>query len=299
LLSWRLILGPTLIALLAVFCWLDAHAATPLTWLLPLAIVVSLAATSELLGMLVGDPSGPPSMLTGTRAGPPAALMYVGNAAIVASNAGPLVWPDAAGHSDLARLAWPFLAFVAMVLTAFLVEMRRYERPGGVTVNLALAAFAFAFVGLLLSFLVQLRAIEPNTFGMTALLALLVVVKMGDIGAYTVGRLFGRHKLAPTLSPGKTIEGAAGGLLLACVGSYLVLGWYWPHAPWQWITFGIVVGISGMLGDLSESLIKRDLGHKDSSHWVPGYGGVLDLLDSPLFAAPVAYACYLVGVIGP
>jgi phosphatidate cytidylyltransferase len=128
-------------------------------------------------------------------------------------------------------------------------------------------------------------------------------VKACDTGAYTFGRLFGRHKMSPVISPGKTIEGAVGGLLAACAASYVVF-WAFDSSEWTvkisadnfrfvggklaWLTFGLVVGAAGMFADLAESLLKRDAEVKDSSRWLPGLGGVLDILDSLLLAAPVA-----------
>jgi phosphatidate cytidylyltransferase len=128
---------------------------------------------------------------------------------------------------------------------------------------------------------------------------------MGDTGAYTLGRLMGRHKMAPRLSPGKTWEGAAGAALFAVFGSWAVFNLIGrmlnshraPLESWRWIVFGLVVGIAGLLGDLAESLLKRDAGRKDSSPWMPGFGGMLDLLDSILFAAPVAYLCWATGLV--
>ncbi len=104
----------------------------------------------------------------------------------------------------------------------------------------------------------------------------MAVVKLGDTGAYTVGRLFGRHKMAPVLSPGKTWEGAAGGIVFAVLGSWLVfhlmpqaMGFTLAQASWSWLLFGPVVGVAGIVGDLAESLFKRDMGRKDSSTWMP------------------------------
>jgi phosphatidate cytidylyltransferase len=136
---------------------------------------------------------------------------------------------------------------------------------------------------------------------------LVIVVKMGDTGAYTVGRLIGRHKMAPRLSPGKTIEGAAGAILFACLGGWLsfrYLGpvmvfptWHDSHcAAGGWWIYGLCLGIAGLIGDLAESLIKRDIGRKDSSTWMPGFGGILDILDSLLLAAPIAWFCWAWGI---
>ena len=182
----------------------------------------------------------------------------------------------------------------------------RYREPARQTERLAASALAFTYIGVLVSCTVQLRFAGPGgAWGLAAIVSLLFVVKLSDIGAYTIGRLIGRHKMAPSLSPGKTIEGACGGLIFAACGSWLSLVVLWPlfagaTVPrvnaWQWMGFGLTVGAAGMLGDLAESLLKRDLGCKDSSDWMPGFGGVLDLLDSVLVAAPVAYiwwACVL------
>ncbi len=137
-------------------------------------------------------------------------------------------------------------------------------------------------------------------------LATVAVVKCADIGAYTTGRLIGRHKLIPWLSPGKTVEGFFGGLLFAgIVGAGIAMFLQATRAgvggdPERWAgvsqlaailvgaASGVLLGATGQLGDLLESLLKRDAGVKDSGA-VPGFGGVLDILDSPLLAAPVAY----------
>ena len=122
-----------------------------------------------------------------------------------------------------------------------------------------------------------------------------------DFLGYTFGRMFGRHKLSPIVSPGKTWEGAIGGLLVAVLTSWLVftfvarsmLGPDTRQIGMPTILlFGVAVAAAGIIGDLAESLLKRDAGVKDSSTWMPGFGGVLDLLDSLLGAAPVAYAIW-------
>jgi phosphatidate cytidylyltransferase len=131
---------------------------------------------------------------------------------------------------------------------------------------------------------------------------MIAVVKSGDTGAYAVGRLVGQHKMSPLVSPGKTWEGAAGAILFAMLAAWLcltylpaALGVSDPLPSWYWVVFGPTVGLAGLLGDLSESLFKRDMGRKDSSTWLPGFGGVLDVIDAVLFAAPVAYFCWLAG----
>jgi phosphatidate cytidylyltransferase len=116
-----------------------------------------------------------------------------------------------------------------------------------------------------------------------------------DTGAYTFGRMLGRHKLIPAVSPAKTIEGAVGGLLVAILGAWVYAQFLLrPFAqlglsPKGLVIFGIAIGVVGQLGDLAESLLKRDAGVKDSSKLLPGHGGILDRFDSLLFVLPVAY----------
>ena len=130
-------------------------------------------------------------------------------------------------------------------------------------------------------------------YGTVALALAIFVPKCCDIGAYSIGRLIGRHKMTPVLSPKKTWEGLAGGLALAAAAAVLLnrlggLGYGDPAAA----CLGLTVGGAGVLGDLAESLVKRDFQHKDASQVVPGFGGVLDVVDSIVFAAPVSY-CWL------
>lgn len=125
-------------------------------------------------------------------------------------------------------------------------------------------------------------------------LASIVIVVVTDIGAYASGLAFGKHKLAPTISPGKTWEGFAGSIVAAVIAGIL-LGWLMLGQPW-WVGLGmgVLLALVGTMGDLTESLIKRDLGVKDISTWLPGHGGFLDRLDSILPSAAIAYVIYLV-----
>ncbi|RPI58417.1 MAG: CDP-archaeol synthase [Planctomycetaceae bacterium] len=123
----------------------------------------------------------------------------------------------------------------------------------------------------------------------------LVAVKCTDIGAYFTGSAIGRHKLIPWLSPGKTWEGLLGGMAAAAGVSVLAVWAMDIHIAgsalpfWRAVVFGVVVGLIGQFGDLSESLMKRSVNVKDSGAVVPEFGGVLDILDSPLLAAPAGY----------
>lgn len=289
MLRWRVLLGAVFIAVLVGVFWLDFVTSPPGVWLLGLALGVGLAGAQEVVGLLAA---------AGYR--PLKSVIYGGTLLVIASNAIPLFWVQVPDSQPLERLGWPLAAFAVSLLAAFVGEMRRYRAPGGVMVNVALATFAVAYIGVLLTFAIQLRVLDGPNLGMVGVIAFIAVVKLSDIGAYTVGRLIGRHKMAPYISPGKTMEGAAGALAFACLTAWTCfeyvptwLGCTLERNLLDWVIFGTVVGLAGMAGDLAESLFKRDVGRKDSSTWLPGFGGVLDLLDSLLFAAPVAYLCWL------
>jgi phosphatidate cytidylyltransferase len=168
-------------------------------------------------------------------------------------------------------------------------------RPGEAVV---VTLFAAVYTGALLSFAVWIRELagDRRDLAATAVLFLPVVVTwVGDTAAYFFGRTFGRHGFAPRISPKKTWEGAISGLIAAAGGAWLyveltrdLVGW--SSATWEMLAFGGAVGLAGQTGDLFESRFKRDCGVKDSSGLLPGHGGVLDRVDSLLFAFPVAFA---------
>jgi phosphatidate cytidylyltransferase len=143
------------------------------------------------------------------------------------------------------------------------------------------------YIPLMLGFLILIR---ENESGAIWIFLLLAVIFAGDTSAYYVGSYWGRHKLSSAISPGKTIEGAIGGLAanlaIGAIGKTLFL----PGLPWSLsLLFFFAVGIAGQLGDLFESEMKRSSNIKDSSNILPGHGGVLDRIDALLFASPVAY----------
>lgn len=196
------------------------------------------------------------------------------------------------------ELKQPSLAGVFGVCVLFLMAVRaiRFRDPGVHAASLGAEVLTVAYVGLLLCLTASLRWMGPDQNGYQELGSLIFATKMGDVGAYTLGRLFGKRKMSPYLSPGKTWMGAGGAVLGGIVGAalwlYLVSGWFgfaWDHGRWMFtVVFGAVMGVVGLLGDLCESLLKRDAGVKDSAALMPGFGGLLDLLDSILYAGPVA-----------
>ena len=148
-------------------------------------------------------------------------------------------------------------------------------------------ALAFLWIGLPLALLSIIR----ESYGPAVVMILFVLIVVSDSAQYFSGRAFGRHKLAPVISPKKTVEGAVGGLVASmAVAPWLGSLWL-PGVPmWQMATVGGVVAIAGMAGDLFESWLKRRAGVKDSGHLIPGHGGILDRIDAWLFAAPLYYA---------
>ncbi len=165
------------------------------------------------------------------------------------------------------------------------------------TRRIAATALAMCYIGVPLGALGQLRHLGPNAFGLWALLSVLVIPKVSDAGAYFVGRTWGRHKLIPRLSPGKTVEGAVGGLVFGVLGALLMVYGVAPilfglASPLPWLAaigYGLWISVAGMIGDLAESMFKRDAHIKDSGGWLPGLGGMLDVVDSVLAASLAAY----------
>ncbi len=290
MLKQRLLFALPTVAVILGLAWLDDRLVVKGVALMPVLLVSLAFLCRELLDLLSAGGLHPrrSSVYFGTF------LMAVCCWIIcVGHNNDRLNFP---GMGQLDDEAWRWAAGAAMgilftfaggILIAFAGEMWRYKRPGGVTINLAGAVFLMGYLGLLVCFIILLRM----TYGLIPLLMMIAIVKLNDVGAYTVGRIFGRHKMAPELSPKKTIEGGFGGLAFAVFTS-----WFWfyflqpaPAFVPNWLFFGLAVAMAGSLGDLAGSLIKRDVGKKDSGSLIPGFGGFLDLFDSLILAAPVAF----------
>ncbi len=186
------------------------------------------------------------------------------------------------------------IASVGVIIIAVLIsQMFRFQKDftkmlTGVGVTL-LGVFYVAFLG---GFLVATRVgFESSTNLSTHLLAFFFLVIFGsDSGAYFAGRALGKHKLAPGISPGKTVEGLIGGIVAAAAFAALSTWWFFPELPYKWsIPLAIVLAVVGVLGDLCESAMKRGSNTKDAASILPGHGGLLDRLDSLLFGAPILY----------
>jgi phosphatidate cytidylyltransferase len=152
--------------------------------------------------------------------------------------------------------------------------------------------FGLMYVPWLLNFTQKIKFF-PGVDGRYYLFYFVLVTKFSDSGAYVVGSLIGRHKMIPRISPGKTWEGLGGAVLGSILASWLFVGAFHVHMPEMntvhIIVLGILLGLAAVIGDLIESLFKREAGVKDSGRYFPGIGGILDLLDSLLFNAPIMY----------
>ncbi|MFH1466258.1 MAG: phosphatidate cytidylyltransferase [Pseudomonadota bacterium] len=176
---------------------------------------------------------------------------------------------------------------IGLCLTSFIAVMIWSPGMEGAADRVGRLLLGSVYLGGLLAFLPLLRGLPQ---GVGWLFVLLASTWLGDTGGFFAGRAFGRHKMAPRLSPKKTWEGFAGGFIAAAGGAVL-FGWLTGlQVPWHvLLVVGAVVDIFGVLGDLAESLLKRAFGVKDSGTIMPGHGGMLDRIDSVVFAAPVLY----------
>lgn len=225
--------------------------------------------------------------------------LVVAGVGIVISSAwyAPLTATDPDNMPCAAALGPTAIAFALLVIVLLLAAAAGYEQPGDNLETLAGEVLTIGYVGLLLAVTAQLRWVAGVEAGYLVIASMIIATKFGDIGAYMFGRLFGKRKMAPRLSPGKTWAGAFGAVVVSALAGFLWLqfatdifdsGWE-PPAWYLSAGFGAAMGVSGLLGDLCESLIKRDVGKKDAAAFLPGFGGALDLIDSLLFAGPVAY----------
>jgi phosphatidate cytidylyltransferase len=194
------------------------------------------------------------------------------------------------------------LLLLSVLLTLIFLDQISKRSTESALPRIASTALSMLYLGVGFALILTIRVLH----GTPALILFLAAVKATDIGAYFVGTAIGKHRLVPSLSPGKSWEGLIGGLIVgtaAAVGVDAAASAAWPawatcfHWPlWQTAILGAVLGLAGQIGDLCESLLKRSAAIKDSGSMLPEFGGVLDIVDSPLVAAPVAMV--LLGVLG-
>ena len=207
------------------------------------------------------------------------------------------VWPVAIGGAVTAVGAYfapgrPTEQILLLVVapiaitSAIALGWRLHGGTDGYVQDASASLFTIAYVSLLSCF-IPLMVGEPH--GALRMVAMILCVVASDTGGYIAGVTLGRHKLAPVISPKKTWEGVAGSVVLALAIGYLTVDLLLGAALWAALLFGLVMVVVGTIGDLVESMIKRDLGIKDMSGFLPGHGGVLDRIDSIVYSAPFAW----------
>lgn len=202
-------------------------------------------------------------------------------------------WQQEYWHQFLVIRPETHLIFLlVLVLLSLLLYQYISYGTSGVLANCGANYFSILYLGLLSSFFVAIRL----ELGLWHLLMLVFVVKFADIGAYAIGTSFGKHRFSPKISPLKSWEGMAGAVgaaVIVAVGfavSCDIMVW------WLAAGFGLCLAFIGQIGDLAESMIKRDAEQKDSSNNVPGFGGILDIIDSLLVAAPFGYLFFMLSI---
>lgn len=289
MLSWRLTISAILIPSIIGLFWWDASLGASALVLLIFCLLVTLRSTWEMCQLLKTRQMKPQFELTA------ACSVLV----IFATWGQTWLRLPAEGHVGLlASLGCVAAALMTSFVLLLLFEAARFRKAGSSLESLGANSITVLYAAGLLAVLCQMRWYPRPEIGYFVVASVIICVKSGDTMAYTFGRLFGKRKMVPWLSPGKTWAGGFG----AMVGSGL--------GGWAWLTFGgklfdagpqvisfnsviaysLMLGVVGLVGDLCESLIKRDAEKKDSAQLMPGFGGLLDLLDSPLFAAPFALA---------
>jgi phosphatidate cytidylyltransferase len=289
----RLTLGPVMLLFLLAVLWVD-HASQAWTTSAALPYGVKGIGITALLLLLVPLAIRElATLFTAEHVRPFRAIAVLGSSLL-------LLHAFATQFDRFKPIAASSLATIivsVMLLTA--LQRAFVKQTQDAIVHMAGTVLAVMYLGGLCWFLIALRVKSGTTLfghpfqGATAhVVMILLCVKSTDIGAFFTGRAIGRHKLIFWLSPGKTWEGLAGGLALAAIvgaacAPYVVgLEWY------KGALFGALIGGVGQLGDLLESMMKRDAEVKDSGSLVPGFGGILDIMDSPLLAAPFAYLLF-------
>jgi phosphatidate cytidylyltransferase len=200
----------------------------------------------------------------------------------------------------LSSAQWPSLVpdravLLTTIVTALCLPLLSKQPLQNAFVDGLVLVIGVLYIGLTLGYLLLIRGLPD---GALLIFFVVVVTWAGDTGAYLAGKSLGRHALAPVISPKKTYEGLAGGLVLACILALIARAWFLPaFSLWDCLILGPLLTMTGLIGDLTESAIKRSAGFKDSGSLIPGHGGMLDRLDSLLFTAPAFY--YYVTITNP
>ncbi|MGI9474641.1 MAG: phosphatidate cytidylyltransferase [Rubripirellula sp.] len=308
----RLKTSAVLISIVAVLLYLDAKMSITGSeglWLLPLLLFFAIGTAWDISTLLLN--SGRPIRRNVTIAA---------TTIVTLSACLPMLWPlmgsDYPPNCPVGHLGWIVIATTAAVFLILIAEMYHYGiGPKGAIERTCGGVFVSVYVGLPMALLVALRSMGDGNWGLAAIMTTIAVTKSTDAGAYFSGKAFGKHKLIPRLSPGKTREGSVGGIVTATIVAFVCLKWLFPAIAgtadgpvltpsipgidqplWGALCLGPLLAVTGMIGDLAESLVKRDSGAKDSGSLLPGLGGVWDVTDSLIAAAMPAFLCFAAGV---
>jgi len=304
LLRDRLLSAALLISATLLLIWLDYQYPLLQTrglWLVPLLFGFAFGTTLDVTRLLIAS-----GRAIDRRVVVSTTLMVAYSAYV------PVVW-TIGGHEypadcPIGRKGWLVIAAVAAMFIILGREMLRYDSSKrGVALERTLGGvFVSCYVGIPMAALVLIRDLGDSGWGLAALITMIAVTKSADAGAYFSGKAFGKHKLIPHLSPGKTWEGAVGGVATAIGVSYLCFFKLIPAMAesaiagpiWGPVVFGTTCALTGMVGDLAESLVKRETGVKDSGRTLPGLGGVWDVTDSLISAVVPAWVALAAGIAG-
>jgi phosphatidate cytidylyltransferase len=274
-LKTRLIIGTILIAALLGALWIDLRFGSGYASLV-LVVLAGVGGAIEWNRIVSRGPGTYPGLLV------MAALVYP----VLESVRIKMAWP--AGLTDFVFLfAFTFLLLARAIFAGHVQEgLDRIART------------LFGFICLYLFYRLIPILLDPEAGeaggGILAVYCLVLTSKSCDIGAFLIGFGLGKRKLIPRVSPGKTVAGAVGGLTFSTITGALTLSLMTGRSPWWGLVFGLVIGAVTMLSDLAESLIKRCGGVKDSASLLPQFGGVLDLIDSLILAAPAGYLLLMI-----
>lgn len=318
MLSQRLFSAAIIISSILLLIWFDFKLGTeeflgrPGLVLGALSLILVAMATVEMIGMW------------SQRIQLNRTLAVIASIAMVTVASMPLLWHDYPTDCPIGKFGWSVAGLVIAIVIVFFHEMFLFEsqtesqsetqnvlrkqgadvtEPSGeVADRLARYVFCFGYLFMLFGFLTAHRTLnDSNSFGMFSIIMMIASVKMSDSFAYFTGKSLGNHRITPRLSPKKTLEGALGAFAGAWFASAICIFIVAPNVfgitidkpLWWMFVYGILVTLAGMAGDLAVSLLKRDANCKDSGNWLPGLGGILDVIDSLVFAAPVSYFLWI------
>lgn len=260
-------------------------------WIVPLGLYLIFGSAMECTALFRGNPLGPVDR--------PA---LIGCAGIMSAALVPLYWPlfGSPYPSDclLGKLGWPMTATVFALVGCFAWHLRSYQAGNNDFLRAVLSGWIAAYFGLCFSFWIATRMVGSSSWGLYLVVGIITITKFSDAGAYFAGRCLGKRKLCPNVSPRKTVEGLIGGMIVATIVSWVYFGICAPltftegqvRISWAGIIgLGVLLTLSGLMGDLLQSIFKREVQAKDSGRLLPGLGGLWDVTDSLLPASAVAY----------